>query len=144
MPVSRRSLFALAGWLALACLACVNALDDPLQQQTDFRRLQKRFTAYVRWGKVHEASTFVVADQRQEFLKLAPELSDIRFTDYEITRLEYDSSSAQVDVTLRGYRLDQPIERIVHLAQSWEKTDDTGWQVRLELAELKTGLGSPQ
>jgi hypothetical protein len=122
----------------------VNALDDPLQRQDDFRRLQKRFTAYVRWGKVHEASTFVVEDQRQEFLKLAPDLSDIRFTDYEITRLEYDSSSAQVDVTLRGYRLDQPIERTVHLAQTWEKTEDVGWQVRLELAELKTGLGSPQ
>jgi len=143
MPVSRRSLFALAGWLALACLACVNPLD-PLNKEDDFRRLQRRFTAYVRWGKVHEASTFVVEDQRQEFLQLAPELSDIRFTDYEITRLEYDKETAQVDVTLRGYRLATPVERIVHLAQSWEKTDDTGWQVRLELAELKAGLGSPQ
>ena len=144
MSVSRRSLLALAGWLAVACLACVNALDDPLQRQDDFRRLQKRFTAYVRWGKVHEASAFVVEEQRKEFLELAPEFSDIRFTDYEITRLEYDKQSAQVDVTLRGYRLDQPVERIVHLAQTWEKTGDTGWQVRLELAELKTGLGSPQ
>jgi len=144
MPVSRRSLFALAGWVALACLGCVNALDDPLNRQDDFRRLQKRFTAYVRWGKVHEASTFVVEDQRQEFLKLAPELSDIRFTDYEITRLEYDKVSAQVEVTLRGYRLTNPVERTVHLAQTWEKTEDTGWQVRLELAELKTGLGSTQ
>jgi hypothetical protein len=144
MSVSRRSLLALAGWLAVACLACVNALDDPLQRQDDFRRLQKRFTAYVRWGKVHEASPFVVEDQRKEFLELAPEFSVIRFTDYEITRLEYDKATAQVDVTLRGYRLDQPVERTVHLAQAWEKTDGKGWQVRLELAELKTGLGSAQ
>jgi hypothetical protein len=98
----------------------------------------------VRWGKVHEASAFVVEEQRKEFLELAPELSVIRFTDYEITRLEYDKQSAQVDVTLRGYRLDQPVERVVHLAQDWEKTEGEGWRVRLELAELKTGLGRAQ
>jgi hypothetical protein len=136
-------LLALAGWLTLTCLACVNPLD-PLNHEDDFRRLQKRFTQYVRWGKVHEASVFVVEEQRQEFLALAPELSDIRFTDYEITRLDYEDESAHVDVTLRGYRLATPVEKIVHLAQHWEKTDDTGWQVRLELGELKSGLGGPQ
>jgi hypothetical protein len=141
MAVSRRMLLVFSGVLALACLACVNPLD-PLNHEDDFRRLQKRFTQYVRWGKVHEASVFVVEDQRQEFLALAPELTDIRFTDYEITRLEYERDSAQADVTLRGYRLTTPVERIVHLAQKWEKTDDTGWMVRLELAELRTGLGS--
>jgi hypothetical protein len=77
-------------------------------------------SAYVRWGQGPRASAFVVEEQRKEFLELAPELSVIRFTDYEITRLEYDKQSAQVDVTLRGYRLDQPVERIVHLAQDWE------------------------
>jgi hypothetical protein len=95
----------------------------------------------VRWGKVHEASSFVVEEQRKEFLALAPELSDIRFTDYEITRLDYERGAAHVDVTLRGYRLTSPVERIVHLAQHWEKTDRAGWQVRLELAELREGLG---
>lgn len=143
MSVSRRSLLVLASLFALTSLACVNLLD-PLNHEDDFRRLQKRFTQYVRWGKVHEASVFVVEEQRQEFLELAPELTDIRFTDYEITRLDYEKESAHVDVTLRGYRLTTPVERIVHLAQSWEKTDETGWQVRLELAELKSGLGSPQ
>jgi hypothetical protein len=141
MNLSRRSLLTLAAGLALGALACVNPLD-PLNHEDDFRRLQKRFTAYVRWGKVHEASVFVVEEQRQEFLALAPELSDIRFTDYEITRLDYDDESAHVDVTLRGYRLNAPVEKIVHLAQNWENTDESGWQVRLELAELKSGLGS--
>jgi hypothetical protein len=139
--MSRRWLLVLAGSLALACVGCVNPID-PFNQEDDFRHLQKRFTQYVRWGKVHEASVFVVEDQRQEFLKLAHELSDIRFTDYEITRLDYERESAFVDVTLRGYLLTTPVERVVHLAQSWEKTDASGWLVRLELAELKSGLGS--
>jgi hypothetical protein len=141
MSVSRRSLLVLASLLAVASLACVNPLD-PLNKEDDFRRLQKRFTQYVRWGKVHEASVFVVEEQRKEFLELAPELTDIRFTDYEITRLEYEKESAVADVTLRGYRLATPVEKIVHLAQRWEKTEETGWQVRLELAELKSGLGN--
>jgi hypothetical protein len=141
MAVSRRSLLAGAVCLVLAALGCVNPAD-PLDRQDDFRRLQKRFTAYVRWGKVHEASVFVVEEQRKEFLELAPDLSVIRFTDYEITRLDYQDETAKVDVTLRGYRLDAPVERTVHLAQAWEKTDESGWQVRLELAELKSGLGS--
>jgi hypothetical protein len=141
MAATRRSLLAGAVCLALASLGCVNP-SDPWNHEDDFRRLQKRFTAYVRWGKVHEASVFVVEEQRKEFLELAPELSVIRFTDYEITRLDYQDASAHVDVTLRGYRLNAPVEKIVHLAQTWEKTEASGWQVRLELAELKSGLGS--
>lgn len=141
MAVSRRSWLAGAACLALAALGCVNPLD-PWNREDDFRRLQKRFTAYVRWGKVHEASSFVVEDQRDEFLELAPDLTVIRFTDYEITRLDYQKESAHVDVTLRGYRLNAPVEKTVHLAQTWERTEESGWQVRLELAELKSGLGS--
>lgn len=140
MAVSRRSCLVAAVCLALAALGCVNP-SDPWNHEDDFRRLQKRFTQYVRWGKVHEASVFVVEEQRKDFIALAPEFTVIRFTDYEITRLDYQDESAHVDVTLRGYRLNAPVEKIVHLAQSWEKTEATGWQVRLELAELKSGLG---
>jgi hypothetical protein len=138
----RRSLLVLAALLCLAVTGCVD-LGDPMGHEDDFKMMQKRFTQYVRWGKVHEASVFVVEDQREEFLSLAPELTDIRFTDYEITKLDYGSSSAHVDVMLRGYRLSQPVERVVHLAQQWDKADK-GWQVRLELGELKSGLGSAQ
>jgi hypothetical protein len=142
MALSRRSLLVLGALLAaLAAFGCVNP-SDPFGREDDFRRLQKRFTAYVRWGKVHEASVFVVEEQREEFLALAPDFSDIRFTDYEITRLDFEKETAHVDVMLRGYRLTTPVERIVHLAQKWNRTEETGWMVRLELAELKTGLGA--
>ncbi len=142
--LGRLSALVLCCWFVLFASACVNPMD-PFNREDDFRRLQKRFTQYVRWGKVHEASSFVVEEQRAEFLELAPELTDIRFTDYEITQLEYDDDSAHVDVTLRGYRLSTPVEKIVQLGQDWEKSEDTGaWQVRLELAQLRSGLGSPR
>mgnify|MGYP003578317244 CR=1 FL=1 len=41
-----------------------------------------------------------------------------------------------------GYRLTMPVERTVNLVQDWEKEKETGaWQVRLQLAELREGLG---
>ena len=145
MAALRRPVALIFGCIALLLTtACVNLLD-PFGHEDDFRQMQKRFTQYVRWGKVHEASSFVVEDQRADFLALAPELSDIRFTDYEITNLEYDKDSAHVDVTLRGYRLSQAVEKIVQLNQDWEKADHTDrWQVRLELARLRSGLGVVQ
>lgn len=132
-------------WLAVLSLsllsACVNP-SDPFNRESDFKLIQKHFTQYVRWGKVREAAEFVVPDQREEFLALGPDLTDIRFTDWEILTLEYEEKSARVSVQLRGYRLTTPVERIVPLVQNWEKVEDTGkWQVRLELAALRDGLG---
>jgi len=139
----RRALLVCACFAGFAVLACVNP-SDPFGNEEDFRHLQKRFTQYVRWGKVHEASVYVVEDQRARFLSLAPELSDVRFTDYEITRLEYEKESAVVDVVLRGFLLTTAVERTVRLGQKWEKAEEEGWQVRLDLAELETGLGLPR
>ena len=112
--VRRRALLVLL-W-ALPALACVNPAD-PWGNESDFRLIQKHFTQYVRWGKVREAAEFVVPEQRQEFIALGPDLTDIRFTDWEIVTLEYAEESAKVDVQLRGYRLTIPVERTVHLLQ---------------------------
>jgi hypothetical protein len=138
----RRALWVFS--CAFLALACVNPAD-PFGNESDFRLIQKHFTQYVRWGKVREAAEFVVPEQRQEFLALGPDLTDIRFTDWEIVTLEYLKESAKVDVQLRGYRLTMPIERRVHLLQDWNKDPETGaWQVRLELAALREGLGVPE
>lgn len=126
--------------LVLPAFACLNPAD-PLGHEDDFRLIQKRFTQYVRWGKVREAAAFVVPEQRAEFLALGPDLTDIRFTDWETVTLDYAGETARVDVQMRGYRLTTPIERTVHLVQDWEKAETGAWQVRLELAALREGLG---
>jgi hypothetical protein len=135
----RRRAFLVFFW-ALPALACVNPAD-PFGHEDDFRLIQKRFTQYVRWGKVREAAAFVVPEQRAEFLALGPDLTDIRFTDWETVTVDYAGETARVDVQMRGYRLTTPVERTVHLVQDWEKADTGGWQVRLELAALREGLG---
>jgi hypothetical protein len=140
----RRS--AVVGLLALLlpALGCVN-LGDPFGKESDFRLIQKHFTQYVRWGKVRQAAEFVVPEQRQEFMQLGPELTDIRFTDWETLSLQFDGDTARADVQLQGYRLSAPVERTVRLSQDWSKAEETGaWQVRLDLAALRSGLGAPQ
>jgi hypothetical protein len=137
----RRALLGLLLLWALPALACVN-LSDPFGNESDFRLIQKHFTQYVRWGKVRQAAEFVVPEQRAEFLALGPDLTDIRFTDWETITLDYQGETARADVQLRGYRLSTPVERTVRLVQEWDKAEDTGaWQVRLELAALREGLG---
>jgi hypothetical protein len=123
----------------LPVFACMNPAD-PLGHEDDFRLIQKRFTQYVRWGKVREAAAFVVPEQRAEFLALGPDLTDVRFTDWETLTLDYAGETARVDVQMRGYRLTSPVERTVHLVQDWEK-EHGAWLVRLELAALREGLG---
>lgn len=138
----RRSAASLLVALLLPALGCVN-LGDPFGHESDFRLIQKHFTQYVRWGKVREAAEFVVPEQRQDFLALGPDLTDIRFTDWETLSLDYAGETARAEVQLRGYRLSVPVERIVRLSQAWSKTEDTGvWRVRLELAALRAGLGA--
>jgi hypothetical protein len=142
MADPRRGLVLLLLTLLLPAMGCVN-LADPMGRESDFVRVQKVFTQYVRWGKVREASEYVVPEQRKEFMDLGHDLTDIRFTDWETLSIDFAGETAQAEVQLRGYRLSAPVERVVPLSQSWSKAEDTGaWQVKLELAAMREGLGA--
>lgn len=124
--------------VAAGALAC-QTIQDPLDAQGDFKELQKQFTQYIRWGNIEDASTFVVEDQRDAFLEMAPDLTDIRFTSYEILAVTYDDEAATVDVKYTGYRLSWPIEKTVKVRQEWSR--ETGpWRVRLELTKIRQAL----
>jgi len=138
----RRHLVSLLLILLLPAMGCVN-WADPMGRESDFVQVQKHFTQYVRWGKVRQAAEFVVPEQRKEFMELGHDLTDIRFTDWETLSIDFTGETARAEVQLRGYRLSAPVERIVPLSQSWSKAEDTGaWQVELELAALREGLGA--
>ncbi len=138
-----------AAWvlvLALAALGC-ETLTDPFQHKDAFRETQKRFTQYVRWGNFAAASEFVDPEIRADFLALAPDASEVRFTDYEILRMDIgeDVSSASVDVRYHGYLASLPVERSIDVTQDWSRDPATGrWSVRLEVAKLRGALsGTP-
>ena len=125
--------------------ACATAWDDPMGYRADFEEIQAKFTKFIRWGAIDEASAFVAREQRDDFLDLAPELTDMRFTDYEILYLDYgeDDESATVKVRYSGYRLSYPVEKSFRVTQEWEKDPESGaWTVRLDVAQIRDALAA--
>lgn len=128
----------LAAWAAAAC-----STFGAGKRAEDFEECHKRFASYVRWGKIDKASLWVTPDQRVEFLSLAPDLTLLRFTDYEILEvdLDDDARTATVEVRYSGYLANQPIERSIDVLQEWSQDEATGeWLVRLDIARLRNGL----
>lgn len=126
---------------------CLSVFTDPLNRRGQFEDTQTKFTQYVRWGKFQEASKYVDPELREEFMSFAPELSALRFSDYEITGVDIQDGlkSASVHVRYTGYRLDMPVERSVDLTEEWTRDEETGvWTVKLDIEKLRnTMIGVP-
>ena len=135
---ARGLLFALAA-LAAAC----STFTDPMNHEDDFKEQQRSFTQYVRWGNFQGAALFLVDEQQEEFMALAPQLSDVRFTDYEILRIDLadDMKSATVDVIYTGYTLSSPIARTMRLHQVWKREEAGDWKVTVALDPIRKALG---
>jgi hypothetical protein len=124
---------------------CASVFTDPLDRRGQFEDTQTRFTQYVRWGKFEEASKFVDPEIREQFMSCAPELSDLRFSDYEITQVDIQDGlkSASVQVRYTGYRLSMPVERSVILTEEWMRDEATGvWTVKLDIEKLRDTLAA--
>jgi hypothetical protein len=134
----RAVLLALVALVAASCAS----LKDPFHKEDMFREKQRSFSQYIRWGNMRGASAFLVEDQVDEFLQLAPKLTDVRFTDYEILEFEMkdEMTRATVDVVYTGYRLSSPVERSMRLRQEWNLVDGE-WKVRLEMEPVRKALG---
>ena len=122
---------------------CALSLTDPLDRRGAFKQTQTKFTQYVRWGKFEQAGRFVDPEIREEFMSYAPGLSDLRFSEYEITRVDIKDGvkSASVDVRITAYRLSMPFERSVDLTEEWTRDDATGlWTVKVDIRKLHDTL----
>jgi len=135
------------GVALLGISGCLTMFTDPMDRRGVFEETQMRFAQYVRWGKFEEASQFVDPAMREEFMSFAPELSDLRFSDYEVTRIDMDDGlrSASVDVRYTGYRLSAPYERSVILTEEWTRDASTDlWTVKVDIKTLHdTLIGVP-
>ena len=133
--------------LLVPAWGCASLFSDPLDRRGQFEDTQARFTQYIRWGKFEEAARFVDPEMREEFMSCAPELSDLRFSDYEIREVSIQDGvkSASVDVRYTAYRLSLPVERTVALTEEWTRDEATGvWTVKLDIAKLRdTMYGAP-
>jgi len=119
------------------------SFKDPMHREDTFTENMKTFTQFVRWGNFNGAAQYLVDEQKDEFLELAPQLSDVRFTDYEILRQDLNDTwtEATVDVLFTGYRLSSPVSRTMRLHQIWKRTGATEWRVSIELGPMREALG---
>lgn len=122
---------------------CANDLMDPYHPRETLRETQKEFSQYLRWGAIEKASQFVVEEQRNEFAALAPHLTDLRITDYEVIKVDQVSENeALVVVRYAGYSMASPVERSIVLDQNWSRVPETDfWMVSLEVSRLREALG---
>jgi hypothetical protein len=132
----------LAAFVALTSGCYMISIRDPMNREDAFHENLRTFTQYVRWGNLAGAAEYIVEDQRDDFLALTPQLSDVRFTDYEILRQDLNETrdSGTADVALTGYLLSSPISRTMHLRQQWTRTG-SDWKVRVELGPMREALG---
>jgi hypothetical protein len=126
---------------------CASMITDPMDRRGHFEDTHTDFTQYIRWGKFEDASRFVDPELREEFMSCSPEQSDLRFSDYQINRVDMDEefTSASVAVRYTAYRLGYPVERSVELTEEWTRDETTGvWTVKLDVEKLRnTMYGAP-
>ncbi len=128
--------------IGLVLGACAIDPTDLSGRRQHFEESQRKFSQLLRWGQVNQAARFVVPDQRREFMKLGPDMSDLQFSDYEILYVDLaeDRQQATVDVRYSAFHRASLVTRDVSLSQEW-KIDETGeWQVTLDLEHLRTAL----
>lgn len=131
--------------LAGAFGACVSP-TDPLGREEALEEAQRRYTELVRWGEAEQAGRYVDPELRDEFVRLARQLGDLRITDYEIGEIERQDDSAVVTVTYEGYAVATLVERSARERQEWFRAPGLAnvWLVRPGLAEVVAALrGTP-
>jgi hypothetical protein len=139
----RRLGVVMLGLFLTSLAGCALSLKDPFNDRGMLKETQKEFSQYLRWGAIEKASMFVVADQRAEFERLTPHLSELRITDYEMIRSEQVSETeASLAVRYRGYSMASPVERTIIIDQTWTLDPESNhWMVRLEVSRLRRALG---
>lgn len=119
--------------------------DDPFAREFALEELHKTYTDEVRWSKFREATKYMKADDRSQFLARMPQFDEVRFTDWEAQPFTLDSDlrNATIDVEYTGYSLVTPFEVTVHETQTWVR-DGKGnnWTVISQFHDLDKLAGN--
>lgn len=132
-------LFSLAVAPGLGCAFGEIHLDDPFNRGYTLREAQRKYTEYVRWSEFKKAAGFVQEEWRDAFLKDAPSMKELRFTDYEIGQVDIDDETGEskVEVTYYAYQPSSPLEITIVETQHWRRDSIANdWAVRPVFAGL--------
>jgi hypothetical protein len=121
------------------CAVFVDLFTDPMGRKTAFRRDQREYTKYVRWGDIDGASRYVHPETREEFRSFEGKFEGIRITDFEVGEISYGpkEKTAKVRVTYTAYSMITMVERKIKEVQEWEREGKGNrWLVRPQLDGL--------
>ncbi len=114
-------------------------LDTPMfgekKRMSQLQESAETFGAFLRWGRVEEASTLLHPESRAEFLAHRHVLGEqMRFTDFEVGAAQTgeDPDEAFVVVRFRAYRLPGIEEIASRDRQRWER-ENGRWYLRIDL-----------
>ncbi|MGH0037716.1 MAG: hypothetical protein ACQGVK_22015 [Myxococcota bacterium] len=127
------ALLTLATLPGLGCAFGEINLKDPFNRGYSLREAQRKYTEYVRWSEFKKAAGFVQDDLVEAFLRDAPSLKELRFTDYEIGQVEIDDETGEstVEVTYYAYQPASPLEITIVETQHWQRDSIANdWMVK--------------
>jgi hypothetical protein len=141
--MTRRALVAAVVMPLLFSTGCISLFvemfTDPMGRKAAFKRSQRQYTKYVRWGDVEGAARFVHPELREKFLGTEEEFEGIGITDFEVGEMEFGDkdSRATVRVTYFAYSLASMLEKEIKETQQWERLGrGNDWVVRPHLQGL--------
>lgn len=147
---ARRPALAIAAFAALVLVAAgtgcarLSRWSKPFGPPHELPDVQQRYTQLIRWNEFAKASDFVEPELRSAFLTAAADLEQVRFSDYEVQRLDpsEDGLSATALVRYRAYWLDYSVELPpVVETQAWRYDEgEAAWRVRPDLVALRAAL----
>lgn len=136
----RRTLHAVrGGWIAAALAAALAAgacsAWDVKEKSGDLEKAVEDYNKMVRWGRVSEASGWVVPEDRSEFRETYGDaMEKVRIADYEIQEVLQDPANENVAtarIKIRYYRSPSVTVKTVRQNQEWTyRADQEQWLVK--------------
>ena len=141
LSIARFGLLLASLWLVVisGCAFGEFRPTDPFDRKWTLEQAQHRYTVLVRFSEFEKARSFVIDEDRDDFVRRMQALEDAHFTDYESESVELDDEkqSAVIKVTYTVYTASMPYEVEVEEIQEWRRDGMTNdWRVRSTFRDL--------
>jgi hypothetical protein len=129
---------------ALACTGCSGSFWSVADHDGTLEDSVRTYAKLVRWGEIERASLFVDESARADFDALAPALSRLHFTDFDIGPVtQIGEAEARLTVVYRFYDVNTLVEHEIAMPQVWTAAGRREWSVRPDLSAFHDVTGVP-
>ncbi len=142
--LSTPMLFLALLWLGtLGCAFGDIRPDDPMDRQMSLEEQHTHYSDLVRWSQFDKAATYIKPSERAAFVRAMPDFEEMRFSDWKAEPWEFDDAEtldhAVIEVTYRGYSMQNPFEVEIHETQKWSRAGRANhWTVVSSFQDLKS------